>query len=76
MEAPRPISVLVVDDHPLLRAGLGEAISSQDDMRLAGEASNGREAIERYQELRPDVTIMDIAMPELDGVTPFQRIRR
>lgn len=75
MEAPRPISVLVVDDHPLLRAGLGEAISSQDDMRLAGEASNGREAIDRYQELRPDVTIMDIAMPELDGVSALQRIR-
>ena len=74
--APRPITVLVVDDHPLLRAGLGEAISSQDDMRLVGEANNGREAVERYQALRPDVTIMDIAMPEMCGVTALQHIRR
>ncbi|HEX8404948.1 MAG TPA: response regulator transcription factor [Duganella sp.] len=73
---PRPITVLVVDDHPLLRAGIGEAIANQDDMRLIGEASNGREAVERYEELRPDVTIMDIAMPEMCGVTALQRIRR
>ncbi len=74
--APRPITVLVVDDHPLLRAGLGEAIASQDDMRLIGEANNGREAVERYEALRPDVTIMDIAMPEMCGVTALQQIRR
>jgi two-component system NarL family response regulator len=74
--APRPITVLVVDDHPLLRAGIGEAISNQDDMRLIGEANNGREAVERYEELRPDVTIMDIAMPEMCGVIALQRIRR
>ena len=74
--ASRPITVLVVDDHPLLRAGLGEAISSQHDMRLVGEANNGREALERYDALRPDVTIMDIAMPEMCGVTALQHIRR
>jgi DNA-binding NarL/FixJ family response regulator len=74
--APRPITVLVVDDHPLLRAGLGEAISNQDDMRLVGEACNGREAVERYEALRPDVTIMDIAMPEMCGVTALLQIRR
>ena len=73
---PRPITVLVVDDHPLLRAGLGEAISSQADMRLVGEASDGREAVERYAELRPDVTIMDIMMPNMCGVTALQQIRR
>ena len=73
---PRPITVLVVDDHPMLRAGLGEAISSQDDMRVVGEAANGVEAVERYQDLRPDVTIMDIAMPEMCGVTALQHIRR
>lgn len=75
MEPPRPISVLVVDDHPLLRHGLGEAISNQNDMLLAGEASDGSEAIARYHELRPDVTIMDIAMPGLDGVSALQGIR-
>nr|WP_315393704.1 response regulator transcription factor [uncultured Duganella sp.] len=73
---PRPITVLVVDDHPMLRAGLGEAISSQNDMRVVGEAANGVEAVERYQDLRPDVTIMDIAMPEMCGVTALQHIRR
>jgi DNA-binding NarL/FixJ family response regulator len=73
---PSPISVLVVDDHPLLRAGLAEAISAQSDMRVVGEACNGREAVAAYTELRPDVTIMDIAMPEMDGVTALQEIRR
>jgi DNA-binding NarL/FixJ family response regulator len=74
--SPRPISVLVVDDHPLLRAGLGEAISSQGDMAWVGEACNGREAVDAYQRLRPDVTIMDIAMPEMDGVAALHEIRR
>lgn len=73
---PRPISVLVVDDHPLLRAGLGEAISSQADMRLVGEASDGHEAVALYGQLRPDVTIMDIVMPNMCGVTALQQIRR
>jgi two-component system NarL family response regulator len=73
---PRPISVLVVDDHPLLRAGLGEAIASQSDMCVVGEACNGREAVDTYERLRPDVTIMDIAMPELDGVAALHEIRR
>jgi len=72
----RPISVLVVDDHPLLRAGLAEAIASQPDMTISGEASNGREAIDRYLEQRPDVTVMDIAMPEMCGVSAMQEIRR
>ena len=75
-DIPRPISVLVVDDHPLLRTGLGEAIASQDDMRVVGEAANGRDAIERYEALRPDLIIMDIVMPEMCGVTALQEIRR
>jgi len=70
------ISVLVVDDHPLLRAGLGEAITVQADMRVVGEACNGREAVEAWRRLRPDVTIMDIAMPVMDGVAALQEIRR
>lgn len=74
--SPRPISVLVVDDHPLLRAGLTEAISSQGDMCVVGEATNGREAVDAYGRLRPDVTIMDIAMPELNGVEALHEIRR
>lgn len=70
------IRVMVVDDHPLMRVGLGEAIASQPDMELVGEASNGREAVQRYPDLRPDVTVMDIAMPEVCGVTAMVEIRR
>lgn len=73
---PRPITVMVVDDHPLLRTGLGEVIGLQQDMRLVGEASNGREAIAGYRAWRPDVTVMDIAMPEMCGVTAMLEIRR
>lgn len=72
----RPISVLVADDHPLLRAGLREAIVSQPDMRLAGEASNGLEAVEQFHRHRPDVTVMDIVMPEMCGVSALLEIRR
>ncbi len=75
-ELPRPIRVLVVDDHPLLRTGLGEAIASQPDMEVAGEAANGREAVERFHALRPDVTVMDIAMPEMGGVEAMAAIRQ
>lgn len=79
MEAPdvsRPIRVMVVDDHPLLRTGLNEAIASQPDMVVVGEAADGREAIERFHALRPDVTVMDIAMPELGGVEAMAAIRQ
>lgn len=62
------MKVLIVDDHPLLRAGIAAVISGEADMTLVGEASNGREAVERFRELRPDVTVMDLQMPELDGV--------
>ena len=62
------MKVLIVDDHPLLRAGIAAVIGGESDMVLVGEASNGREALERFRELRPDVTVMDLQMPELDGV--------
>ena len=72
----RPISVLIVDDHPMLRTGLAEAIASQPDMRVAGEAGNGQEAVEQFLTLRPDVTVMDIAMPGMGGVEALIEIRR
>ena len=62
------MNVLIVDDHPLLRAGIAAVIGGEPDMTLVGEASNGREAVERFRALRPDVTVMDLQMPELDGV--------
>ncbi len=71
-----PIRVLVVDDHPMLRSGLADTIAAQPDMRLAGEAGDGRAAVSAYAACRPDVTIMDIAMPEMCGVTALQAIRR
>jgi two-component system, NarL family, response regulator len=70
-----PIGVLVVDDHPLLRAGLLDTIAGQPDMRPVGEAANGDEAVRSFADCRPDVTVMDIAMPGLDGVQALRAIR-
>ncbi|TGS04799.1 response regulator transcription factor, partial [Mesorhizobium sp. M2E.F.Ca.ET.209.01.1.1] len=74
-ESPAPIGVLVVDDHPLLRDGLAALVGAQPDLRMLGEAADGEEAIARYQQLRPDVVLMDLQMPRLDGVEAIVRIR-
>jgi len=65
---PKPIQVLVVDDHPLLREGIAALIINQTDIKLVAEASNGREAVEKFRSHRPDVTLMDLQMPDMDGV--------
>lgn len=70
-----PIKVLLVDDHPLLRAGLADAIAAQGDMRVVAEAGSGHEALAAFAASRPDVTIMDIAMPGMDGVQALRAIR-
>ena len=69
------IRVLSVDDHPLFREGVGAIINSQADMSLAGTASNGREGIEAFRALRPDVTLMDLRLPDLSGLDVMIAIR-
>lgn len=68
------LSILIVDDNALLRMGLVEALSGEDDLLLVGEASDGTEALEMYRKLRPDVVIMDYRMPLEDGVTATRKI--
>jgi DNA-binding NarL/FixJ family response regulator len=69
------IRVLAVDDHALLRDGIGALIANQSDMELVGEASNGREAIELFRQHQPDVTLMDLQMPEMGGIDALSAIR-
>jgi DNA-binding NarL/FixJ family response regulator len=74
-ESAHVIGVLAVDDHPLLREGLAALISKQTDMRLLGEASTGREAVEQFRLLNPDVVLMDVQMPGMDGIDAMIAIR-
>jgi DNA-binding NarL/FixJ family response regulator len=75
-EPSHPIRVLVVDDHPLLRQGIAALIAAEPDVTLAGACSSGREAIQLFPTLRPDVTLMDLQMPEMSGLDAMIAIRR
>jgi DNA-binding NarL/FixJ family response regulator len=69
------IRVLCVDDHPLLREGIAALIGNQNDMELVAEACNGQEALLQFRKFRPDVTLMDLQMPEMGGIDAMSAIR-
>jgi DNA-binding NarL/FixJ family response regulator len=76
MNANNPIRILTVDDHPLLREGIAAVLESETDMVIVAEASNGREAVEQFRTHRPDVTLMDLQMPLMNGTDAILAIRK
>ena len=76
MNAHNLIRILTVDDHPLLRKGIAALVNPEPDLKLVAEAANGKEAIEAFRTHQPDVTLMDLQMPELDGLEAIVAIRR
>ncbi len=71
-----PIRVLIADDNDLTRSGLGVFLEAFDDLKLVGQAANGLEAIELCERVHPDVVLMDLVMPEMDGITATRAIRQ
>jgi DNA-binding NarL/FixJ family response regulator len=74
-EEAKQIRILAVDDHPILRQGIAGLIADESDMTLVAEAANGREAIQQFRAHRPDVTLMDLQMPEMNGLDALIAIR-
>lgn len=74
MSTPHPIRILTVDDHPLLREGIASLVGTQPDMAIIGEASSGREAVDLFQKLRPDITLMDLRMADMNGIEATTQI--
>ncbi|NMB68827.1 MAG: response regulator transcription factor [Chloroflexi bacterium] len=72
----KPIRVLLVDDHAVVRSGLSAFLTIYDDLELAGEARDGAEAVRLCKQVHPDVVLMDLVMPELDGATATRQIRQ
>jgi DNA-binding NarL/FixJ family response regulator len=75
MNSVEQIRVLCVDDHPLIRKGIASILANETDMILVAEASNGRQAVELFRLHKPDVTLMDLRLPELDGIAATKEIR-
>lgn len=74
-DGPSAIRIMSVDDHPLLREGIAALLANQKDMKLVAEASTGKEAIAQFRSHQPDVTLMDLQMPEMDGIDAIIAIR-
>ncbi len=74
-ERRRPIRVLVADDHPVVREGFSAIVDVEDDIEVVGQAADGLEAVRLARELRPDVVLMDLVMPRMDGVAAIEEIR-
>jgi DNA-binding NarL/FixJ family response regulator len=70
-----PVSIVAVDDHPVFRAGLVSLVANERDLCVVGEAANGREALAQYRALRPDVMLLDLQMPEMNGIDALIAIR-
>jgi DNA-binding NarL/FixJ family response regulator len=75
MSTVQPIRVLSIDDHPLLSEGIATMINNQPDMRLVASASTGKEGILKYREIKPDITLMDLRLPDLSGIDVMIAIR-
>lgn len=71
-----PVRILIADDHTIVRQGLARMLNDQPDLKVVGEAVNGRSAVDKALELKPDIVIMDIAMPQMNGIEAAKRIRK
>jgi DNA-binding NarL/FixJ family response regulator len=75
MTADHRIRILTIDDHPLLREGIGAIIGAQSDMHLVGEAASGQDGIRMYRQVKPDITLMDVRLPDMNGIDALIAIR-